>query len=897
MIKPLFGPRGLSALFIFFALGSAVLRAQTATEDFEDGSLLPFNVEQVAGNLSEIITPTGLSARAGTKVHHIKWYAVNYDGTRASKSVEGTSGALARITGEGWYGFSFYAPASFPVPGKSMVLGQIICWHPSLPNTNITITVGVEPSGRLVLEGAYGVGDGGKTTTVYATLSPLLAKGTWHDVVLHCKFSRINTGILQAWFDGAPEAAPTASFTGINLGNGAWSGDELMTTGGYIKWGPYCWDNANYTAGESREIYYDQIAYQVGNPAGAFGLVKPAGYGTGYATPVAGATVMVETFDSMTTGSQPTGFTVVKASGTALTVREIPSATDKCMQFYDPNATGRVEAYKTFTPQGGRMAASWSFRQNGQGEGHCMALLSGSLSAIELYTIGGNLVYRDGAGTDQILQAVPANIWYDVEVDLNPATFTADVYVGGVRKLTGAAYRNPATSIDRIRFGTSDASATWHLYINDILVTRAPDIFNENYDAMTTGSAPAGWLRTTPANTALTVREVPSLTDKSMQFYDATATAHAEAYNIFTPQAGPIAAGWSFKQTGQSDGARMALCGGMVTTVVELFTSGGNLVYRNGSGVDEFVQAIPANTWYDVKVIVHPGTSQADIYVNGVLKLSNRSLRTTTATFVDRVLFATGDTSATYHLYVDKVYVNDYDVSALAPLSAGVPRVPIVLKLDDLNTGGGNVPSAWRRATNFTAARNIKASVGLIAKSLEIGTASYLSYITGLHNAGLTEIWFHGYDHSSGEFSGKTYADQKNRFVTSQSLAMTKLGFPFAAFGAPENLFDANTVQVMSEDADMKVWLYGDTAQSAGKRVLTRVGDVNIEQPTFVPNPEKFVGGYLANYAGRQYFVIQGHPANWTDARWYEFVRLIDWLQSNGFTFTTPADLNVLLGP
>jgi hypothetical protein len=298
----LFGRRSL-VRFIGCAMvfAAAAAFSQTASENFEDGSLSPFNVEMVTNNISEIIRPTGFSARAGSNVHHIVWYEDNYDGTRASKGVEGAS-SDPRITSDGWYGFSFYMPSGFPVPGKQMVLGQIICWHSSLPNTSITVTLGVNTNGALVLDGAYGVGDGGKTTTAYATLSPLLTKGAWHDVVVYCKFSQVNTGILRVWVDGAPEDTPTAEFTGINLGNGAWSGDELMTHGGYIKWGPYCWDNANYDAGESREIYYDEIAYQVGNPAGSFDLVKPAGYGTGYVPE--GSPVGYWRFDDGANGSE-----------------------------------------------------------------------------------------------------------------------------------------------------------------------------------------------------------------------------------------------------------------------------------------------------------------------------------------------------------------------------------------------------------------------------------------------------------------------------------------------------------------------------------------------------------------------------------------------------------------
>ncbi len=263
--------------------------AQDISTGFEDGSLSPFGLESLPGNVSEVVTPTGFSARAGNKVNRIVWYADNYEGARTGRSVEGQSYKLDRITSEGWYGFSFYAPESFPVPDKRMVLAQIIAWDPSLPNTNITITVGVNALGALILEGAYGVGDGAKDVSVYTPIAPVLTKNTWHDVILYCNFSRDNTGILQAWYDGAPESSPTISATGINLGNGAWTDDNTLTTGGYIKWGPYCYDSANYVPGESREIYYDEISYLVGNPEGAFDLVKAEGYGTipeGSSTPL-----------------------------------------------------------------------------------------------------------------------------------------------------------------------------------------------------------------------------------------------------------------------------------------------------------------------------------------------------------------------------------------------------------------------------------------------------------------------------------------------------------------------------------------------------------------------------------------------------------------------------------
>jgi hypothetical protein len=628
------------------------------------------------------------------------------------------------------------------------------------------------------------------------------------------------------------------------------------------------------------------------------GLVAPVAYFVlGVASlsaqvPPSGPVVMVETFDTMTTGTQPTGFTVVNGVGTALTVSDIPSAMDKCMRFSDSSATTHVEATKTFVAQTSRFTTGFSLRQDGAADGHFVSLLSGSLSAIELYTVGGTLLYRDSAGASHVLQAISASTWYDIDLDVNPQTFKVDVYVDGVRKLTGANFLHATTSLDAIRFGTSDASATWGLYINDLLITQAPATFAADFNVLTTGSSPTGW--TCSGSASPIVSATPSTTNKSMQFLGLNPPSTGEAYATFGPLSSRLSVSWSFLQTGMADGHRMALMAGATTTAVQIFTSGGNLVYKNAAGANVVIQAVPANAWYNVRVIMNPGTDLADVYVNDVLKLGNQSLRNP-VTSVDRIVFGADSVTANANYHVDNVVVTSAGLPTLAPLAPNITRIPIILKLDDLSTSGGNVPAGWQRLSDFAAGRKIKFSVGLIAKSLETGSASYLAYIQGLKNSGQAEIWFHGYDHSSQEFNGKTYAVQKSRFTTSQSLALTKLGFPFTAFGAPENAFDNNTVQVMSEDANMKAWLYGDPSRPAGKRVLDRVGDVNIESPTFVPNPEQFVSGYLANYAGRQFFAIQGHPAMWSEAGWYDFVRLIDWLQANGFTFELPSPFEIIV--
>ena len=243
------------------------------------------------------------------------------------------------------------------------------------------------------------------------------------------------------------------------------------------------------------------------------------------------------------------------------------------------------------------------------------------------------------------------------------------------------------------------------------------------------------------------------------------------------------------------------------------------------------------------------------------------------------------------------------DLTKLPPLPN--PPIPVVLKVDDLVTAHGNIPARWKRITDFALERKFKLSVGIICDSLEGDSPAYFAYIKDLKKTGLFEFWFHGYDHKQWtengktlqEFKGSSYELQKDHFVKSQALAKEKLGFAFTTFGSPFNATDATTSRVLAEDPDIKIFLYGNSNDKAsGKLLLDRVGNVNIEAPLFIPNADKFISGYITSAKGRRYYVIQGHPNQWDDARWAEFVKLIDFLQNNRIPIVTPTELAATLG-
>ena len=68
------------------------------------------------------------------------------------------------------------------------------------------------------------------------------------------------------------------------------------------------------------------------------------------------------------------------------------------------------------------------------------------------------------------------------------------------------------------------------------------------------------------------------------------------------------------------------------------------------------------------------------------------------------------------------------------------------------------------------------------------------------------------------------------------------------------------------------------------ERVLT------LENPIFVPDPDKFKEIYESRAQDKPCLALQGHPNQWNGQRWQGFVKIIDYLKSKGCIFTTPSD-------
>jgi len=214
----------------------------------------------------------------------------------------------------------------------------------------------------------------------------------------------------------------------------------------------------------------------------------------------------------------------------------------------------------------------------------------------------------------------------------------------------------------------------------------------------------------------------------------------------------------------------------------------------------------------------------------------------------------------------------------------------------------------WQRIADYLKSRHIKAGFGVVCQTLKDATPQYAQWLKERHSAGELEFWFHAWDHQThdvdgtayNEFSHRSYEEQKERVDKSQKLAREKLGFAFETFGPPGGAytgsFDDNTMRVMQDDPSIKVWLYPQALDEAGKKllaagkivILDRVWDVNLESAVGVPDYEHFRKGY-AQHPDRTYFVLQGHPGGWDANRFAEFTKIIDFLVAEKAVFMTPT--------
>jgi L-ascorbate metabolism protein UlaG (beta-lactamase superfamily)/peptidoglycan/xylan/chitin deacetylase (PgdA/CDA1 family) len=229
---------------------------------------------------------------------------------------------------------------------------------------------------------------------------------------------------------------------------------------------------------------------------------------------------------------------------------------------------------------------------------------------------------------------------------------------------------------------------------------------------------------------------------------------------------------------------------------------------------------------------------------------------------------------------------------------AAAKTAPVVLlKLDDVISSGeqgGPVSLRWRRAADYVEKNNLKAAFGIICYSLATENPPYQQWIKEREARGQIEFWLHGYHNRSaeertGEFDQGTAAEQQAILEKSERLARERLGFDLAAFGAHWSGTTDETEKAVQAAAEIKIWLCGPKDSKFYKR-LSVPWTIALEDPIFVPDLAKFKAAYEKSGAAEPVLCLQGHADQWDEARWGEFVKIVEFLKSKGCRFMTPSE-------
>ena len=177
-----------------------------------------------------------------------------------------------KTTRDGWYGFRIFLPSEelFPKNIDGSIIAQLFnngdrnSWagHLSISQDKIQVSH------------RHALVDPKVCTLGTATW------GKWIPIVLYFKVGRNNKGRIKAWMgDGMQENSPVYDSGPVNFGFGEWIDDETLNgevtadneVADYIgcKFGLYV------TCPHDLTIRYADIKALVGNPAGAFDIVKP----------------------------------------------------------------------------------------------------------------------------------------------------------------------------------------------------------------------------------------------------------------------------------------------------------------------------------------------------------------------------------------------------------------------------------------------------------------------------------------------------------------------------------------------------------------------------------------------------------------------------------------------
>lgn len=231
--------------------------------------------------------------------------------------------------------------------------------------------------------------------------------------------------------------------------------------------------------------------------------------------------------------------------------------------------------------------------------------------------------------------------------------------------------------------------------------------------------------------------------------------------------------------------------------------------------------------------------------------------------------------------------------TSFTSLGGASPAKIAIIKADDIR----GRTAKWDRFFSLSKEKGVKVSAGIICNSLQGEKGAYFDWLKHLQTTGCVEFWNHGWDHKRWnadngkqlkEFSGSGYDHQKEHFEASQKLIKKVLGIPPIAFGAPFNAMDADTIKVIRENPDMRLFFCYGSKKVPGK-VSAPMNLRGENNGTGKPDFTKFKVQYDEK-KDLSFAAIQFHPNGFKEKHFIEYAKILDFLIAEGWTFMLPAE-------
>ncbi len=385
-------------------------------------------------------------------------------------------------------------------------------------------------------------------------------------------------------------------------------------------------------------------------------------------------TILLDNFNADATGTPPSGWTSTTSGGTAA-VQEVPSITDKSTRLAKTTSAGSAGIARSFTPATGKVAFEAKLRSEETTGTKNLSIYGSGGAAVATVTFSSGTIYASNGANSSSLQTYTAGTWYLIRLEIDTTMGFYDVYVNGVRQLTNGSLTSAGSDVARIACAIGDGSSgtayfdAINIYTMAIPPAAGAYVAEDDFNAQTTGHAPAGWSTVTTGGT-VTIQEVPFAADKSLCFQKATSANGALATRSFNAVSGKITVELKARAEDTSGYKNIAyLNSSDGTKAVSVAFNGSALSAYNGGTLQSVVTGVKTGTWYQIRIVLDTATAKYDLYVDGQRMITAGAFRSA-VTNVASIQCGIDTT------YLGTLYIDNLRVSTAIGL-IGAPPAPI----------------------------------------------------------------------------------------------------------------------------------------------------------------------------------------------------------------------------